>query len=410
MKLRKGSLVSLIVAVFVSFVFLGGSALAADVIKIGVVAPLTGSFADEGNEMYRGVEMAVEQLNAKGGILGKKIKLIKGDIGDFSGEKIVGVGEKLIYRDKVDFLTTQYLGGVVDIKTFGEYEVPYLHMDTSQSAADLVRANLEKYSNIFQTCPEETHYAGGILDFLDRVFPKATGYKYPNKKMALITMVRAYNDRISKRYKGLLKNTDWELVVDEKTPTGTVEWGPVLAKIRQEKPAVIFFNDHVPSDEVAFLDQFHANPTNSVIFIQYGPSNPAFISLGKEKTNDIFWGTLFGTFGKQGNDWRARYKEKYGEEAGIGTAAGTYTNTMIWANSVMEAGDEKNYKEVSRIIRENPHRYTGMLHVFNPETQTAICGEGLAAFLAFQVRNQKHELVSPLKFGTSKVKVPYWVK
>jgi hypothetical protein len=83
---------------------------------------------------------------------------------------------------------------------------------------------------------------------------------------------------------------------------------------------------------------------------------------------------------------------------------------MIWANSVEEAGDEKNYKEVCRIIRENPHQYTGMLHVFNPETQTALVGEGLVAFLVFQVQNQKHEIVSPLKFGTSKLKVPHWIK
>lgn len=410
MKLKKVVSISLIVAVISSFVFLGGSASAADEIKIGVVAPLTGSFADEGNEMFRGAEMAVEELNAKGGVLGKKVKIVKGDIGDFSGEKIVAVGEKLIHRDKVDFLVTQFLGGVVDIKTFGEFEVPYLNMDTSQAASDLIRENITKYSNIFQACPEETHYAGGIVDFLTRIYPKATGREYPNKKMALITMVRAYNDRISNRYRELLKETDWELVVDEKTPTGTVEWGPVLAKIRQEKPAVIFFNDHVPSDEVSFLDQFHSNPTNSVIFIQYGPSNPAFIDLGKEKTNDIFWGTLFGTFGEKGDGWRERYKKKYGEEAGIGTAAGTYTSTMIWANSAIQAGDEKNYEEVCRIIREYPHQYTGMVQVFNPETQTAIFGEGLSAFLVFQVQNQKHELVSPLKFGSSKIHVPHWIK
>ena len=408
MKSRRKVFLSLF-AMLLTIAF-GVPVFGSDVIKIGVVAPLTGNFADEGNEMFRGVKMAVDELNAKGGILGKKIVIIKGDVGDFSGEQIVSVGEKLIHRDKVDCLITQYLGGVVDIKAFGEYEVPYLHMDTSQAAADLVRENLEKYSNIFQVCPEETHYAGGILDFIDRILPGATGYEYPNKKIALITMVRAYNDRISNRFKELLKQTGWRLVVDEKTPTGTVEWGATLAKIRRENPAVIFFNDHVPTDEVAFLDQFHNNPTNSIIFIQYGPSNPAFIELGKEKTNDVFWGTLFAPIAEQGREWRERYKRTYGEEAGIGTAAGTYVSTMIWATSAIKAGNEKNYKEVCRIIRENPHQVVGISHVFNPETQTAIYGEGLSPFVAFQVQSQKHEIVSPIGVETSKMKVPHWIK
>jgi len=400
----------IVIGLFLIFSLFGGSAHAAETIKIGVVAPLTGSFADEGNEMVRGVEMAVEELNAKGGVLGKKLEIIKGDVGDFSAEKIVSVAEKIINKDKVDCVITQYLGGVADIKAFGGTEVPYLHMDTSQAAADLVKANIDKYWNIFQICPtEQIGYPPGIVDFIVRVFPKAMG-KYPNNKLALVTMVRAYNDRISGVFRELIKKHNWELVVDEKTPTGTVEWGSVLTKIRQEKPAVIYFNDHVPADEVSFLDQFHNNPTKSMVFIQYGPSNPAFISLGKEKTNGIFWGTAFATVGPKGDAWRDRYRKKYKEEPGVGTAAGTFTSTMIWAEAVKKVGTEKDYKEVCRVIREYPYNITGVTHVFDPSNQTGIYGEGLSPFLVYQVQSLKHQLVSPLPFATTKMQLPPWMK
>jgi branched-chain amino acid transport system substrate-binding protein len=223
-------------------------------------------------------------------------------------------------------------------------------------------------------------------------------------------MVRAYNDRISSVFRELVKKAKWELVVDEKTPTGTVEWGPVLTKIRQEKPAAIFFNDHVPADEVSFLDQFHNNPTKSLVFIQYGPSNPAFISLGKEKTNGAFWGTGYAGFGPRGDAWRDRYRKKYKEEPGVGTAAGTYTSSMIWADAVRKVGDAKDYKEVCRIIREYPWNITGPVHVFNPIDQTAVYGEGLAPFLAYQVQSLKHQLVNPIGFSTAKMQVPPWMK
>ena len=400
----------LVLSFLMTTLFISGVS-AEEKIKMGVVVPLTGSFADEGTEMVRGIELMTDEINEKGGLLGKQLEMIIGDIGDFSGEKIVSVAEKLLNRDKVDVFLTQYLGGVVDVKTFGEYDVPYVNMDTSSLEANSIMENLQKYSNIFQACPPETFYGDGIFDFLTRVYPKATGQKFENNKIALVTMVRGYNDRISARFRELVeKSGQWEIVVDEKTPLGTVEWGPVITKIRQAKPALIFFNDHVPSDEVAFLDQFHNNPTKSVMFIQYGPSNPAFISLGKEKANDIFWGTVFAGFGPKYEAWKKRYVEKYKEEPGVGTAVGTYTSAMIWAQAVERAGDEKNYKEVCRVIREFPYNITGVTHVFDPHTQSSILGEGLSPFLVFQVQDQKHQLVSPISLATEKIMVPGWVK
>lgn len=57
--------------------------------------------------------------------------MIKGDVGDFSAEKIVSVAEKILNKDKVDCVIAHYLGGTIDIKAFGGNEVPCLHMDTS---------------------------------------------------------------------------------------------------------------------------------------------------------------------------------------------------------------------------------------------------------------------------------------
>lgn len=383
---------------------------AEETIKIGVVAPLTGSWADAGTEMLRGVEVAVDEINSKGGLVGKKIEIVEGDVGAFSGEKIVSVGEKLVHRDKVDFIVTQYLGGVVDVKTFGEFDVPYLNMNTSEATQNLIRENLPKYSNVFQVCGPETAYSSGMFDFGTRIFPKLTDYTYPNKKIALITMVRSYNDRISKRFREIAEDSEWEIVVDEKTPSGTVEWGSVLTKIRQAKPAIIFFNDHVPTDEVAFLEQFHNNPTKSLLLIQYGPSNPAFLKLGKKKTNGIFWGAVYSGWGRKVAGFRDKYKEKYNEEAGFGDAAGTYTNTMIWAGAVRKVGDSKNYEEVCRMIREYIWNFTGDNHVFNPINQTVIMGEGLEPFKVYQVQNQQHKLISPSAFADAKVVVPAWME
>src|SRR5665213_7567 len=73
-------------------------------VKIGYDDPLTGTYAAVGKNELIGCQLAVEQMNAKGGILGRKVELLVED--STSGEAAVAVqkANKLIERDKVDFL------------------------------------------------------------------------------------------------------------------------------------------------------------------------------------------------------------------------------------------------------------------------------------------------------------------
>ncbi|MBF0530651.1 MAG: ABC transporter substrate-binding protein, partial [Deltaproteobacteria bacterium] len=64
---------------FVSFFLCSSVVLAEDTIKIGVQAPITGQFAYEGQGMVKASTLIIEQLNAKGGILGKKLELFTCD-------------------------------------------------------------------------------------------------------------------------------------------------------------------------------------------------------------------------------------------------------------------------------------------------------------------------------------------
>lgn len=76
------------------------SASAQETIKIGLVQPLTGSVAYNGTTDVNGSKLAVDEINAKGGVLGKKIELIIED-GQCKPANSVNAAEKLIQRDKV---------------------------------------------------------------------------------------------------------------------------------------------------------------------------------------------------------------------------------------------------------------------------------------------------------------------
>lgn len=76
-----------------------GGASAQDAIKIGVNQPLTGPFAASGNYIVDGAKIAAEEINASGGVLGKKIQLVIED-NKSNPTEAASVAEKLIQRDK----------------------------------------------------------------------------------------------------------------------------------------------------------------------------------------------------------------------------------------------------------------------------------------------------------------------
>ena len=76
---------------------------AQDTIKIGVTEPLTGAVAASGNYVVQGAKIAESDINASGGVLGKKIKLIIED-NKSNPKEAVATAEKLIVSDKVSVL------------------------------------------------------------------------------------------------------------------------------------------------------------------------------------------------------------------------------------------------------------------------------------------------------------------
>jgi branched-chain amino acid transport system substrate-binding protein len=83
---------------------LGPQAYAADPIKVGVVTPLSGSYAPIGKQVRWGAELAVKEINAAGGVNGRPFELLFEDE-EASPPVAVRKSEKLLQQDKVDLLT-----------------------------------------------------------------------------------------------------------------------------------------------------------------------------------------------------------------------------------------------------------------------------------------------------------------
>src|ERR1700760_504492 len=120
-------------AVALSAMLLGGTA-AAQTIKIGVNEPLTGAFAASGTYVVNGAKIAADEINAKGGVLGKKIELVIED-NKSNPTEAAAVAEKLITSDKVPILMGAW-GSSLTLAVMPklmEYETPMV-VETSSSS------------------------------------------------------------------------------------------------------------------------------------------------------------------------------------------------------------------------------------------------------------------------------------
>lgn len=141
------------------------SAFAQDTIKIGVNQPLTGAFAASGTYVTNGAKIAADEINAKGGVLGKKIELVIED-NKSNPTEAAAVAEKLITSDKVPVLMGSW-GSSLTLATMPkleEYSVPML-VETSSSG------KITKSGNpyVFRIAPPSSVEAEAFLPIAEKL-------------------------------------------------------------------------------------------------------------------------------------------------------------------------------------------------------------------------------------------------
>ena len=162
-------------------VAVSGPAAAQETIKIGVNQPLTGVVAAAGNMVTAGTKIAAEQINAKGGILGKKLELIIED-NKSNPTEAAAVAEKLITRDKVPALVGAWSSTytLAVMPKLLEYQVP---MVVETSSADKITTLGNPY--IFRISPTNGTEAKSFARFVEPLGIKKADFLTVNNDWGL---------------------------------------------------------------------------------------------------------------------------------------------------------------------------------------------------------------------------------
>ena len=219
----KGMRISALV-IFVAFLVMMGpwgfEAMAADPIKIGAIYPLTGSVAYNGQSKQHGAKIAEEELNARGGIMGRPIQLIVED-GQCKPADSVNAAEKLIVKDKVPVIAGAFCSGATAavIPVVERYKIPFVSGVSSNPALTVERKDF-----FFRACPHEGMYAPSMS--------KLMVDKMKTRNLAFLAVNDDWGRGTTKTFTEGVEKAGGKVVTIEYFEHGETNFAPLLTKIK----------------------------------------------------------------------------------------------------------------------------------------------------------------------------------
>ena len=203
---------------------------AADEVKIGLDNPLTGTYAAVGKNELIGCQLAVEQINAKGGILGRKAELLVEDSTSGDAATSVQKARKLIDRDQVNFLLGNVNSALALAMAQVSNEKGILHVVPGGHTDAVTGATC--HWNVFRVCNTTQMEANAVTSTLIKDFGKKWYYITPD--YAFGHTLQAGLEKASAKLGGTKVGGDL-------TPLGTTDFSSYLIKAQAANPDVIIF-------------------------------------------------------------------------------------------------------------------------------------------------------------------------
>ncbi|OQX07106.1 MAG: branched chain amino acid ABC transporter substrate-binding protein [Desulfobacteraceae bacterium IS3] len=211
---------------------LSSAVYAEDTVKIGLMGPMTGAWASEGQEMKQVLDLLTEEMNAAGGLLGKKIELISDD--DGGDPKTASLAAQRLSTKGVLAVIGTY-GSSVTEATQNIYDEAGIIQVANGSTA--VRLSEKKLKYFFRTCPRD--------DEQGRVAAQ-TIQKLGFKKVAILHDNTTYSKGLADEAKPLMEKGGISIVFYDALTPGERDYNAILTKLKAADPEAVFFTGYYP--------------------------------------------------------------------------------------------------------------------------------------------------------------------
>ncbi|GAA4847574.1 hypothetical protein GCM10023201_44240 [Actinomycetospora corticicola] len=382
-------------------------------LRVGALLPLTGAATADAREMEQGARLAIEEINAVGGVAGRPLELRAADV-DPQDAATIDRGFEVLLAADVDVLTSGYLA-CQDLahELAAGVGVPYLHAATSGVMERRAADDPGRYARVFQVCPSDVHYGPHFVDYLSGL--RDRGAWRPDSRRLLAVRQPAWElvDLGLQQAAQHAADRGWELAVDAPTAGG---WHAAGARAAADDPAAVMMGSYLVDDHVAFVEGFRGAGGAGLLYGIYAPSVPELrVRLGA-LADGILWATTTGTYpDRLGRAFAARYARRFGAVPGRSHAGIAYDRVHLVAGA-WATTDFRDFAAVAGHLRRSVHRGVNGAYCFDAPGQTAQTWTGGAgdpslaqAHLVHQIQGGRQRVVSPATYADGEFVLPAWV-
>lgn len=218
----------------VAGMLMSGSAFAADTIKIAIAGPFTGPVTQYGNMVKQGVDTAIEQINAKGGVLGKKLEAVT--IDDGCEPKQGPVVANRVVNDKIHYVVGHVCSGAT-IAATDIYNNEGVVMVTPSATSPAVTDG-KNYDTIFRTIGRDDQQGPAAAKFIiEKIKPK---------KVAILHDKQSYGQGIASSVRDELKKAGVDVVLFEGINAGDSDYSAVITKLKTTGADFVYYGGYHP--------------------------------------------------------------------------------------------------------------------------------------------------------------------
>lgn len=371
--LRNASRRAVLLAAGILGISLVTPALAADPIKIGLVTALSGQSAKAGEAITRGLTVAIDEINARGGLLGgRKLELVRRD-DEANPAKGQVAARELLFKEKVAVL----FGGLdtpvslAIVPIINEQKVPF--MDPWAAGTPITRNGAN---------PNFAFRVSAVDEIVDRAMLQYAQKNMNAKKPGIIVVNNPWGESNQKGLQAALQAKGVTPAGVEKFEERDVDVTPQLSRLKSNGADVLLMVGNVgPSSQVVkSLDRMGWKVP---IVSHWGPAGGRFTELAGPNAKDVVFVQTYSFFGKQnavGERVMAELKKKYPDIKGPGDAtpavgiANAYDAMQLVALAIEKAGSTDG-----DAIRQGFYKidkYEGLIKTYNkpfsPENHDAL--------------------------------------
>jgi len=304
-----------------------------DTIKVGEFASLTGKEATFGTSSHEGTLLAVEEINAAGGVLGKKIELLTEDDQTKAGEPANAVN-KLISKDGV----VAILGEVASSRSLEAAPICQQSQIPMISPASTNPAVTKTGDYISRVCFTDTFQGAALANFATE--------KLSAKKVAILTDVKSdYSKGLASNFKAKYLSNGGQVVTELDFNGGDKDFKGQLTAIKGASPDAIFLPGYY-TDVALICIQAKQLGITVPIFGGDGWESETLLSIGKEAMDGNYFSTHCSA--DQGTPkmtaFVAAYKKKYHGKTPDAMAVLGYDSAMVLADAMKRAGTTEGPK------------------------------------------------------------------